>query len=201
MGEKVWFISDQHYEHENIITLCGRPFSSIQAHDKSLIERHNSVVRPKDTVYFLGDVGGKSPESLAKILAKLHGNICLITGNHDKYAIKDPARRRFGFIKDKHVRKVELEDGRSFEFYMCHYPHVVWPKMNRGTIMLYGHCHARLPGYGWRMDCGVDANNGFPFSPEEIVKRMEAVPMLKDFEIEELERIRLGVENKNMWIP
>jgi len=64
----VWFTSDWHFGHRNILTLGqGRPFSSIEEHDEFLIDRYNAVVRDDDVVWVLGDVAmGNIGESLAK---------------------------------------------------------------------------------------------------------------------------------------
>ncbi len=50
-----WFTADTHFGHTNVIRYCARPFDSVQAMDETLIENWNQVVRPKDTVYHLGD--------------------------------------------------------------------------------------------------------------------------------------------------
>jgi calcineurin-like phosphoesterase family protein len=53
--EKVFFTSDTHFGHANIIKYCGRPFASVEEMNRELIARWNAVVGPRDTVYHLGD--------------------------------------------------------------------------------------------------------------------------------------------------
>jgi calcineurin-like phosphoesterase family protein len=78
-------ISDPHFGHENIITYCDRPFSNAEEMDEILAFNWNSVVKPEDTVYMLGDwaFGHGSREILEKILPTLNGTIIMIRGNHD----------------------------------------------------------------------------------------------------------------------
>ena len=46
----VFFTSDLHLGHRNIIRLCNRPFSSIDEMDECLIEKWNKKVTNADTV-------------------------------------------------------------------------------------------------------------------------------------------------------
>ena len=49
MGE-VFFTSDTHFNHANIIKYCKRPFASVEEMNGEMISRWNKVVRPRDTV-------------------------------------------------------------------------------------------------------------------------------------------------------
>lgn len=80
---RIWFSSDHHFNHINILNY-GRNkfFSSIDEMNRALIENHNSVVDEEDEVYFLGDVVmGKRADSLP-LLSKMNGRKHLILGNH-----------------------------------------------------------------------------------------------------------------------
>lgn len=37
--DQVWFISDTHFGHENIIRFCGRPFRDVEEMNAELIRR------------------------------------------------------------------------------------------------------------------------------------------------------------------
>ena len=56
MSQQRFITSDLHFGHKNILEYDKRPFSSIEEHDESLIENWNSLVRPQDLVYCLGDI-------------------------------------------------------------------------------------------------------------------------------------------------
>lgn len=91
-----YFIADTHFQHDNIIGYCDRPFANANEMDEYMIEQWNSVVKPGDTVYHVGDfcfakesdypeLSGKERhvKTMAKFVARLNGNIVLIRGNHD----------------------------------------------------------------------------------------------------------------------
>lgn len=82
----IWVISDTHFNHSNIIKFCDRPFEDAKKMNEALVENWNSVVRPQDKVYHLGDVymgGGFPREDTTKLLRSLNGHKRLILGNHD----------------------------------------------------------------------------------------------------------------------
>ena len=81
---KIFVISDTHFDHEKIIRLCKRPFSSTRQMNQTLLNNWNSVVGEFDKVYFLGDLTfrrGRRPTDYW--LSKLNGEIFFIRGNHD----------------------------------------------------------------------------------------------------------------------
>ncbi len=82
---KVFLISDTHFDHENIIKYCSRPFKSKDEMNKVMISNWNSVVDDSDTVYILGDVTfGRGHRPIDHWMGKLKGNKFLVKGNHDK---------------------------------------------------------------------------------------------------------------------
>jgi len=76
----IYFTSDTHFDHENIIKYCNRPFKDVNHMNESMIENWNNTVNDTDTVMHLGDFSFKSD----KFINRLNGNITLIKGNHDK---------------------------------------------------------------------------------------------------------------------
>lgn len=80
-----WFISDNHFNHENIIKYCNRPFENAKEMDEYMIKQWNSVVDKEDLVYHLGDFAlGLKPDEYKELINKLNGNIILIRGNHER---------------------------------------------------------------------------------------------------------------------
>lgn len=90
----VFLISDTHFRHKNICSFFTddgskmRPWDNVEEMDQTMADNWNSVVKPTDKVYHLGDVAIKNRRDL-EILNQLHGKKVLIKGNHDIFKIKD----------------------------------------------------------------------------------------------------------------
>jgi len=83
-GKKLrYFIADTHFNHENIIKYCNRPFKNTKEMNGYIMEKWNSVVSSNDIVYHLGDVGFGNTEELKKLIESLNGTKILVRGNHD----------------------------------------------------------------------------------------------------------------------
>src|SRR3989338_7339090 len=81
----VFFISDLHLDHKNIIKYTKRPFENVHEMNNVLVNNWNSTVKPNDTVYFLGDmVFGRGCRPATHWLKQLNGKIIFIEGNHEE---------------------------------------------------------------------------------------------------------------------
>ncbi len=85
----IYFVSDTHFGHENIIKFCDRPFKTVKEMDERLAENWARTVRSQDHVYHLGDVTmerkGREEEGFIKFMRKLPGHLRLVMGNHDHF--------------------------------------------------------------------------------------------------------------------
>lgn len=182
MTANIWFTSDTHFGHKNIIRYCNRPFSSVEEMDEVMIIRWNSIVKQKDIVYHLGDVTMGSYNDFWKIIPRLNGTIHIITGSHDHEWMKHLSESRTFYSEGKLVGSLyslELQTGSKYPtlFVLCHYAMRVWEKSHFGSFHLYGHSHGTLPGLGRSMDVGVDGNNFYPYSLDEVVKKLSLIPI------------------------
>lgn len=64
----IYYISDLHFGHSNIIKLCGRPFQSLEEMNNVLINNWNSKVTNGDKVYIIGDLFFRSQDEMTKDL-------------------------------------------------------------------------------------------------------------------------------------
>ena len=164
----IYYTSDTHFYHNNIIKYCNRPFDSVAVMNEELIDRWNSVVTNKDVVYHLGDFGMASSKDIDDVAKRLNGREkYIILGNHDKRA---PAT----FTRKEQVTKV-IDEGITF--YLCHYSMRVWPSSHRNTTyQLYGHSHGNLPGIpGMSLDVGTDCWDYYPINKDQILQRLGGI--------------------------
>ena len=92
MSRNIWVISDTHFCHANILNFTDhadnptRPeFDNVDQMDECMLDNWNSVVKPGDKVYHLGDVifGNNKENWMNTKFQKLNGQKRLIVGNHD----------------------------------------------------------------------------------------------------------------------
>lgn len=163
----LFFISDLHLGHKSAIVWSKdyREGSTIEEHDQILIDKINSIVHKRDTLYILGDVTFKDNK-----LHMLHQLACrdlrLVRGNHDVL----PLTEYLKYFK---------------EVYGIHKKHNMWlthapihPQELRECINVHGHTHsnnitvADCNGdfqYDRRyVNVSVESLNGYPISLEEI---------------------------------
>lgn len=81
--DHVFFTSDTHFGHANIIRFCKRPFENVEEMNEVLIENWNKVVSDDDTVFHLGDFAFGGSNVWKEIIPRLKGHINLIIGNHE----------------------------------------------------------------------------------------------------------------------
>lgn len=167
MDKKIWFTSDQHFGHKNIIDGCNRPFSSTEEMDSVIIQNWNSVVGKNDIVYTLGDFSFHKNEVTTRYLNILNGEIHLIKGNHDA-RMKKHIRDKFSSVSDYK----ELRPTKQSLIVMSHFPFLSWNKSHYGSIHLHGHCHGTINNEGVkRYDVGVDSNSFTPVSLDFIIEK------------------------------
>jgi len=95
---KIWFLSDLHLFHENMLRggkIGIRSFNTLYDMHERIIEGWNSVVRPGDKVYEMGDLTLSRPKgghvnadqwaALISVVNRLQGQKRKLYGNHDHY--------------------------------------------------------------------------------------------------------------------
>lgn len=83
--KKIFFTSDLHIGHANVIEFDNRPFSDLDHMHTVLVNNYNSTVPEDGVCYFLGDMGLCKADELKKFMNRLNGSTkVLILGNHDR---------------------------------------------------------------------------------------------------------------------
>lgn len=158
----VWFTSDLHINHDNIIKYCKRPFTSTEDMNESLIKRWNSKVSQDDIVYVVGDVFLGDPAQAAPIVQRLNGKKILILGNHDR----SPKTMIASGFNEVHRRlEITLRDGRKA--LLSHKP---LPEMllREYDLQIHGHRHVEPAVSGKRINVCVDLWGYEPVHESEI---------------------------------
>jgi len=119
----IWFISDEHYGHRNIIRYTGRPFNLVQEMDRAILGHCLKQFQQDDLVWHLGDFAFpagryRKPDGcsvafwartqMARLIARMPGTHCIVRGSHDRGA---EALRSCGFAVAVEEAVVNL-DGR-----------------------------------------------------------------------------------------
>lgn len=175
----IWILSDYHGFHKNICvgstswpdkSRC-RNFSNEIEMTHYVVNQTNSLVKPDDILYCLGDwsFGGKDKIKTLREMIKCQ-NIILILGNHDKNIVKN---------KDLHTlfthisRYEELRISKLL-ISMHHYPIGSWNEIGNGGIMLHGHSHHSYKSQGRILDVGIDGPWDYkPLNLREVVNDMK----------------------------
>ena len=188
-GSKVFFTSDHHFGHENIIRFCNRPWVTISEHNRALIANWNAIVPEYGIVFHLGDFsykGGGFP-AMWWIKGLLHGQIVLIRGNHDPDTRKPQNLQQLQQIFEGVFDQLEIKvEGQRI--LMNHYPLLTWPHIydqKMPTWQIFGHVHlfnGKSDVYRssiakccipTQYEVGVDLNNYRPISFHQLKERIE----------------------------
>lgn len=177
-AEKIFFTSDTHFCHENIIKYCKRPFCSVEENNEEIIRRWNDKVPEDGIVFHLGDVAFGSVEDVDNILDRLNGKIYLVIGNHDWRRIVNQHAHHFEYM----TQQINMKIGKR-HIILNHYPMLAFSGAWRGidaTYQLFGHVHTspytdegidqqRMKYlFTSQYDVGVDNNNFTPVSWKEV---------------------------------
>lgn len=168
----IFWTSDEHLGHTNIIKYCGRPFASVEEMDEELIRRHNEVVTEKDTVIHVGDFTLIQNENavIKKYVTRLNGINIFLRGSHDRWLGEEAKSDWEGTVEGQYI-------------FAYHYACRVWSRSHYGSWQVHGHSHSRLLPLGKQHDVGVDNNDFRPVSflrLKEIMATREDNPNLLD---------------------
>lgn len=172
--DKLFFTSDTHFGHQNIIRFCNRPYESAEEMNEKLIENWNRVVPEDGIVFHLGDFAFGGTPLWKSVCERLNGKIHLVVGNHDMKNLRAGAESLFESVNTQLQLNI---DGRAV--YLNHYPFLcyggAWRNPDNAVWQLFGHVHSGPDSAGkdsdrlnhmfpYQYDVGVDNNNYAPIS-------------------------------------
>lgn len=161
--KNLWFTSDTHYSHRNIVlgesswegsSRDGcRDFINRKEMNDEIIKNVNHYVKEDEFLIHCGDVsfGGLSQfeEFSQRVNCK---NRILIQGNHD-HLLTDEIVKANDWIEMVQLGYFHCEDKN---FFVSHYPCVTWHQQHKGSIHIYGHVHGKFHHEKRALDVGID---------------------------------------------
>lgn len=172
--EKLFFTSDTHFFHKNIIKFCQRPYKNIEEMQEQFILNWNKVVPQDGIVFFLGDFAFGNSTEWIKIINQLNGYIYFILGNHDLQNcnnLKHLENKNSTCLS--HMAYIKIIE-TSQVIVLSHYPLLTYPKH---LWNLCGHTHSskinKFNFFKTQYDVGVDNNNYTPVSFKEIKEKIQ----------------------------
>lgn len=191
----IWFTSDTHFGHKNIITYCNRPFDSVDEMNEVMVDRWNDTVSPDDQVFHLGDVAmGKIDQSIHHV-SRLNGYKYLIPGNHDRCWAGNRKRKAkdYDLYTDVGFQLLSehewLAIGKSSESLgrmvgLNHMPYegdshdadrfTDWRPPDRGGWLIHGHVHDKWKVNDRQLNVGVDVWDFRPVSEAQVLEIIAA---------------------------
>ena len=179
-ADHVYFTSDTHFGHENIIRYCNRPFRNAEEMNAELIRRWRETVPEDGVVFHLGDFAHGNARLWNDILSALTGRKYLILGNHDMKALRQGYMGRFEHVAQQMTIRV---GGQAIV--LNHNPFLCDGGSYRDVWQLFGHVHSgpashtgldhpRLKMlFPLQYDVGVDNNDFRPISFAEVKAKIE----------------------------
>jgi len=182
-GSKVFFTSDTHWGHTNILEFCNRPYKNVEEMNHCLIDNWNKKVPADGLVFHLGDFAWGGYPFWKNIRDQLNGKIILIKGNHDEKNLTTTGAQEL-FEHVAYQMKIRVE-GRAI--YLNHNPFLCYGGTYRDpkglVYQAFGHVHSG-PGakgldverlgvlFPTQYDVGVDNNNYEPISWAEFNEKI-----------------------------
>ena len=170
----IYYTSDLHLGHSNVIKHCNRPFANADEMDAVLIKNWNDKVSRNDIVYIVGDFLFRAKRPVEEYLCELKGKKHLIIGNHEKYWMRKVDLEKW-FLSVTPMLFI-CDAGHSAT--LCHYPMMSWPGMSKDGYMIYGHIHNNTNVDYWpliasrnqMLNAGVDINGFAPVTLHEMIE-------------------------------
>ena len=164
----VFFISDTHFNHDNVITYENRPFNNVEEMNEAIINNWNSVVGKNDIVYHLGDFI-LHYDNIHDIVDRLNGKIILLRGNHDGKSIS--YYNKLGFECVKTYTKLD-----EYKFILSHRPLNDYD-IPFGYVNIHGHIHSKKLNSDFNpnlhYNVSVENINYKPIKVEELLKLVQ----------------------------
>lgn len=197
--QHIYFTSDMHFGHRNVIRFCNRPFADEKEMAQGLIKNWNDKVKPNDFVFSLGDFSWfTGRHQVKKLIEQLHGKKYLVPGNHCKEGmyelVDDPNFHECSDTVVLYVRGQEgdprFADKKVYEIVLNHYPLSCYSHSDyENCYQFFGHIHSQsgtpltefgkeIPiKTGKQMDVGTDRWGYAPIDLFDAIRAAKVYPI------------------------
>lgn len=158
------FTADPHLSHKNILQFERTQFETIEKHDAFIKDLIQSNVKPKDTLYVLGDVGEMSDENI-EFWKSLPCKTILVRGNHDTQKAK--LLEAFDVVSDVPIfykKRILLS-------------HEPLPVTNE-TLNVHGHLHGAHLNMDNYINLSIHVSNYKIWTEKDLEKRLAIQPKI-----------------------
>lgn len=165
----IFYTSDTHFYHQNIIEFCARPFKDVEEMNHEIIARWNRRVTKHDLVYHLGDFSFGSVNYVPELLSQLNGEIILVKGNHDR-SVARMLKCGFKEVVQSMIISVVGPLDHLIGVALTHKPMTEEEITNANVeLNLHGHVHEKWVSRGKNINVGVDVRDFEPKTLNELL--------------------------------
>jgi len=157
-----------------------RPYYSQEEMHEALVHNHNEVVGSHDVTYHIGDFSLGPVDRTLEIISRLNGAHVFLEGSHDATMMRLSKSGDINSVGRLHVIRIGTQ-----KIVLSHWAMRTWPYSHYGSWLAYGHSHCRLDNkvkcnvcgaelnmYPRSYDVGVDCNQYYPVSYDELQSKI-----------------------------
>lgn len=163
-GRNVWFISDIHFGHTNIIKYCNRPFANATEMNEQIIRNLQDTVGQDDIIIFVGDIAFTSTEQANSYLSRIPGYKILVIGNHDFH------KRVLRELNFDEIHLCHNFQHNNIDYALTHYP---MNNLPLPWINIHGHIHDKHLDTLQHINVSIEVLNYKPISFTDLQKIAE----------------------------
>lgn len=179
----LYFTSDLHFGHRNVINYCNRPFKTVEEMNAYIVDYWNKTVKKDDTIIVVGDFS-LHPRYSQLYVPILNGHKILVSGNHDatfekgkKYLKMIERYKQDGWASVHNKLQLTI-NGQTV--LVTHFPYrsadgekydtryLKFRELNKGLPLIHGHLHGKYRKFNSMIDVGFDGDLKFWSEPEII---------------------------------
>lgn len=156
--------------------IMGRPFTDPQEHVDTMVRNHNSLVKPEDTVYVVGDVlyQKADKEIYMPQIDRFNGHKILTRGNHDRPFTDEDF---LNYFEEVHAEGKGIE--ATFGDVKCWVQH--YPSLGvKSHFNIVGHVHSAFKVQLNMLNVGVDVTHFYPTPEEKVPFFLKAITEFYD---------------------